>query len=82
MNKIRSIAQLRSEQLRLSRERRGLEDHIRKDWKELRHTLDPAEYTREALFNGLGWLGRRIFQKEEPPKPFSRFGSIFSKKSK
>jgi len=82
MNRIRSIAQLRSEQLRLARERRGLEDHIRKDWQEIRHAVDPTEYTREALFNGLSWLGRRIFRKEEPAKPLSRFGRIFSKKSK
>jgi len=82
MNKIRSIAQLRTEQLRLARERRGLEDHIRKDWQDIRHTFDPAEYTREALASGLHWLGRRLFQKDEPAKPFARLNRIFSKKSK
>jgi len=82
MNKIRSIAQLRTEQLRLARERRGLEDNIRKDWKDIRHAFDPTEYTREALASGLHWLGRRLFQKEEPVKPFTRFSRIFSKKSK
>ena len=82
MNKIRSIAQLRTEQLRLARERRGLEDDIRKDWQHIRHSFDPAEYSREALASGLHWLGRRLFQKEDPSKPFARFSRIFSKKTK
>jgi hypothetical protein len=82
MNKIRSIAQLRSEQLRLARQRRGLEDNIRKDWKDIRHAFDPTEYTREALASGLHWLGRRLFQKEESSTPFSRLTRVFSKKKK
>jgi hypothetical protein len=63
MNRIRSIAQLRTEQLRLARERRRLEDSIHKDWMGLRHAFDPAEYTREAFASGLNWLGHRIFKK-------------------
>ena len=82
MNKIRSTAQLRTEQLRLARERRGLEDNIRKDWKDIRHAFDPTEYTREALASGLHWLGRRLFQKEEPSTPFARLSRVFSKKKK
>jgi hypothetical protein len=82
MNRIKSITQLRTEQLRLARERRGLEDNIRRDWRDIRHSFDPAEYTREALASGLHWLGRRLFQKEEPSKPFARINRIFSKRSK
>jgi hypothetical protein len=82
MNKIRSIAQLRTEQLRLARERHGLEDHIRKDWREIRHGFDPAEYSREAIASGLHWLGRRLFQKKESSAPFARINRVFSKKTK
>lgn len=82
MNKIRCIAQLRTEQLRLARKRRGLEDDIRKDWKGIRHAFDPTEYTREALASGLHWIGRRLFPKEEPSNPFTRLTRVLSKKKK
>jgi len=62
MKRIKNAEQLRSEQLRLLRERTRLEGNIREDWRALRHAFDPVEYGHEALVSGLGWLGRRIFK--------------------
>lgn len=82
MKRIKNTEQLRSEQLRLLRERTRLEGDIREDWRGLRRAFDPAEYGREALVSGLSWLGRRIFPKKERPATFGRFGRTFSKKTK
>lgn len=82
MNKIRSIAQLRTEQLRLARERHNIEDNIRKDWNGLRHDFDPAALTREWLLSAAGRLGRRILSKEKPSGPLAQLGRILLKRSK
>ncbi|HLZ86925.1 MAG TPA: hypothetical protein VKQ52_06795 [Puia sp.] len=64
MKTIKSITHLREEQLRLARRRASLESTIRGDWDTLRHHFEPAAYAREAFFNGLSWLGKRIFSTE------------------
>lgn len=61
MTRIKSVADLRTEQLRLARRKANLEDTIRQDWDSLRRDFEPGAYARSAFFSGLGWLGRRIF---------------------
>lgn len=51
MKKIKSIKQLKAEKRSIIQRKQELENKMRKDWKELKDSLKPANFAREAFNN-------------------------------
>ena len=53
MKRIKTIKQLRAEQIRINQQQEELEDKIRSNWRELKESLRPVNIAKDVIGNFL-----------------------------